>query len=535
MIKIKTYELIENYFYLYNLIKIFGLKRVGKLGLMSTLAVIIELFSLIMLINLFGTSKANNFIEKSIISTENPYYFLILLSIFIVGTLSRVYVISKNYRYSFQVLQELTEKLLKLIEFRTDQRKLNKDGLKFILANKLSDFAVKNLSHFSMLITQFFLVIGYFIIGIYLIGLFYLYVTIIFLLAYIIIIILFNQNYDSDIFKLEKNVNDRFNNVVDYSKWLILNNKLHKISLSIKNILNKISIMYMKKNIILILPKALLDLLIIFSIAFFTYYDLFQKFEIFSISKLIIIASISLKLLPSLQSLFRSLDALMSSKELFYNITKEIYNSDNCQRKVPSEIEIIKNAKFNIHIPSQIIDIYGNKISTQSTRIVDEQLIKIVGPSGSGKSLLMEDLCLRKNNFNIRFSQKYINSWKSNNAIIIDQDTNLLKLYSESFLYFPDHDVEYFKKLLLIFNYPNDCIINNSHFSGGQLQIINILLVLSFKHKNIIIFDEVFSSIDPVIESQILNYIKANFIDTQFFIISHRSDNDKYYDLIIKL
>lgn len=87
-------------------------------------------------------------------------------------------------------------------------------------------------------------------------------------------------------------------------------------------------------------------------------------------------------------------------------------------------------------------------------------------------------------------------------------------------------------------NFPNniDTYIgkNGINISGGQLQVIQILRVILFNPK-IIIMDEPTSYIDVYNKEVVMNIIQNIFNDRTVIIITHDQDIIKYMDNIIDL
>jgi ABC-type multidrug transport system fused ATPase/permease subunit len=525
----------ENVVYLASIAKYFGLSRIIKLGLISSIAVAMELISLIMLAKLFNVRNTENLSNFLFFNPNNALFIPSLIIIFAFGSYCRVFAISFSFKYSFEVLYDLSLKLLDSIVENSFLRKFDKERMKFVLSSKLSDFAVRNLSHFSIAITQIFLIFGYLLVGVILIGEIFLYILTLFLFSYIFIISIFNnQKYDIILFESEKSLNNRFNEIIDYAKWIVINNKYKLLKNEINRLILKISKIYTKKNFTSVLPKTLLDTVLILTISIIFYYKLYDRFELFSAGNLIIILSISLKILPSIQSFFRSYEAILTSKELYVNICSEINYDDNyCNKDIAVHEGLYQDALVHIH--NQIINIYGKNISISKTIINKGNLVKISGKSGSGKSLLLETLALRSKFFNIDFSTAYLEAWRTDSCVFIDQDTNIVKLYNHRQLYLSEINSNLLNTLLKYFNFDINILQEYRKLSGGQLQILNIILILSLENKNIYIFDEVFSSLDAKSERLILEYIKLNSQTKTYLLVSHRNDNDDLYDLFVRL
>ena len=178
--------------------------------------------------------------------------------------------------------------------------------------------------------------------------------------------------------------------------------------------------------------------------------------------------------------------------------------------------------------------------------------ILLSGPSGSGKSTLLKMLLryvevdynsitinnIDINHYHLENIRSHITYVTSNEYLFTDTLRNNLSMYKEV----EDEEIEQvckicnveeiFKNNLL--GYDSLIEENGFNFSNGEKQRI-ILARSLLRHSNIYIFDEAFSGIDILREKKILEDIFKYLKEKTVIVISHRFNNKKVFDRIIKL
>ena len=191
-----------------------------------------------------------------------------------------------------------------------------------------------------------------------------------------------------------------------------------------------------------------------------------------------------------------------------------------------------------------------------SLKIKDSEVILISGPSGVGKSTLVELICglIKPKDGKVYLGDQNIFNdiikWQKNIAYI-PQKTSLIQDTIENNIAFSSKkrklkpNKEKIKNLIKLVNLENfvqslknkdETIIDENfiNISGGQAQRIGIARAL-YQNPEIIIFDESFNSIDKDIAYKILSNIRQEFKTAKILIISHDLYFEKLVDRTIRL
>lgn len=196
----------------------------------------------------------------------------------------------------------------------------------------------------------------------------------------------------------------------------------------------------------------------------------------------------------------------------------------------------------------------GSKVLFENLNLEIKQGEKILltGSSGSGKSTLMKMLLkyietdydtikisgIDINHYHLENIRSNITYVTSNEFIFNDTIRNNITLYKD----YSEEDLEDIVKICSI----NDIIKDDSlgldkrleengfNLSNGERQRI-ILARSLIKNTNIYIFDEALGQIDIVREKKILQSIFSKLKDKTIIVISHRSNNKKLFDRVLKL
>ena len=252
----------------------------------------------------------------------------------------------------------------------------------------------------------------------------------------------------------------------------------------------------------------------------------------------------------------------------FYNIINliEEYNSYKVSLDRIEEIFMITKDNFQNNYFYLSFNLDGNIIFNNLTYQIGNKIlfknlnltinkgerILICGESGSGKSTLMKMLLryveinygqlsisnIDINHYHLENIRSNITYVTSNEYLFTDTIKNNILLYKES----KEEELEKVCNLCLV----NEIVKNNMlgyntlieengfNFSNGERQRI-VLARSVIRNSNIYIFDEAFSAIDVNREKKILTSIFNYLNDKTIIVISHRFNNKKLFDRVLKL
>ena len=339
-------------------------------------------------------------------------------------------------------------------------------------------------------------------------------------------------------------------NFINSIKEIIIFGKINKIFDEFKSSLNTLQKVDANNNVVISIPKALLEqsIILVFIITI-----LFLKFTGVSYENIIITVSfylaVAYRLVPSFNKIFianqglkfgePSMVKLMEFKELK---NQNIFLENNHKDK-------IINFKDNIQLKNVYFKYNDNSEIVKNLNLVINKydVIGIYGESGSGKSTLINILtCLLKiNKGKIIVDGKDLNELSiirkyQNLFSITSQDTFLIdgtlkdniifgsdKTYSET-------RIEESIKFASLNNFVNSLELGlDTHIgstikqlSSGQKQRIAIARSI-YSDREILIFDEATNALDNENEKIIMKNIKDLISKKTIIIISHNQDNLK--------
>ena len=225
------------------------------------------------------------------------------------------------------------------------------------------------------------------------------------------------------------------------------------------------------------------------------------------------------------------------------HIDKFIGNYYYLKYKLQGKIEI-RNLNFRI----------GNKIIFKNLNLEINQGEKILisGASGSGKSTLVKMLLryIEVDYGNIRIENIDINHYhleniRTNISYITGNEYLFSDTIKNNILMYKNYNEEDFEKVCKI-TLLDDIIKNNNikydslveengfNYSNGERQRI-ILARSIIRKSSIYIFDEALAGIDINREKKILTSIFDYLKDKTIIVISHRFNNKKLFDRVLKL
>jgi ABC-type bacteriocin/lantibiotic exporter with double-glycine peptidase domain len=312
---------------------------------------------------------------------------------------------------------------------------------------------------------------------------------------------------------------------------------------------------YTKLNVLKAIPVKLIETTAVISIVII-FYSLNNNPNSSEklISILIVFATASFRLLPSLNRIMSSLIDIKNKKYVF-DILKDFDFDSKKENKIITE-NICFNQSINIKNISFQYSKNENLIQELNIKIKKGETTGIIGESGSGKStllriilgflnpsygkILIDEVELNESNFHL-FRKK---------IGLVQQDFYLLdSSIAENIAFGEEQNEINFAKLSKVIKQAKlDNLITKlpkkeftkigefgSNLSGGQKQRIAIARAL-YKNAEILLFDEATSSLDNDTEKEIietLKEIKDN--NLTIIMIAHRTSSLKYCDNIYEM
>lgn len=312
-----------------------------------------------------------------------------------------------------------------------------------------------------------------------------------------------------------------------------------------------------KTGVILQMPKLLIEvcsiLTICFVILFMSLVENSPNEEILLF--LIIYAAIGIRLIPASTRIISSFQRIKTYSPplilLFNEFTKTKKNSFLTE-KINYKISSIKLKKVSIKYKN-----HKPILKNVSIELTKNSIFGLIGESGSGKSSLMNVICglVTPNSGNIYFNEKQIINRKNFISPLIGYVPQETQIFDDTIwnnvTFFKDKNKRNKNKFIYALKKANllkflnsskqkinkeDLILGErgSKISGGQMQRIGIARAL-FVDPEILIFDEVTSSLDKKNEIEIIDMIKSLKKDKIIIIISHNKKNlnmcDKMFEI----
>ena len=489
------------------------------------------------------------------------FLFIVLLSIFkaVVFFLNVLYQARTTASINLRISTELYEKYLNL-----DWVLLAKKDIPSILRNiniETANFSTKNLNSIIALITDSFFIIG--------------------LIVLLVVIdpkasissITFLTFFSLLIFLKTKSYNLRFGKI-RAKQTQILNKHLIQTFRAIRNIkianIQKNFIYFFEKNcyseirvrtnqsIIQQLPRGILELIGVITVVFLILIlnIIGTDFEN-SVSFIGIFFLCMIRLLPAINRILQSIQALRYGKSTINILISELNSKDNLQQINSNKISKSFNENFKTLEFKDVNFSYDkNKkvLNNLSFIIKHRQIIGISGESGSGKSTILDLISglIKEDSGQILINGKEdfvaSNEWQKKIGFVF-QDTYLLDdtLKKNIAIGVKDEDIDdkkidfsiKYSQLDKFVNTLKDNIEQNfgdieQRLSGGQKQRIGIARAL-YNNPEILILDEATSALDYVTEKKILSILTELKKKCTIIIVSHKENTLKICDKIIEL
>lgn len=488
---------------------------------------------------------------------------LVLISVFIIKGLGIIFINWIILKFCYSKSVSLKSILMKSYQNMPYVNYIERNSAEYIYTMSLVDeFSVGTLSSILRMIVEFFVGIAIFLL------LFYQSPLALFLISLILVTsILF---YDIFFRTKVKNLG-RMGNIHNVSlikevtegitglKEIRILGKNNYFFKKVRSSAYSFSKVAHKYDMISILPRYLLEVLMIFFIvALVLYYVLLgrEANELLPILAMISIATV--RLLPSANQFILGMTKLRHSRHAISILYQDIKLTEKLQpqnkismKSKSSEFKKIelKNISFKYATRSQ------KAISNLSMKITAGQSIGIIGSSGSGKSTLLDVLLglLDIDDGQIIYNEREANSsflteWRSNVAylpqkvfIIDDSVKNNIALGEFS----SEIDDKKLEKAIkksqldeLVKELPKgiDTILGDKgiQLSGGQLQRIALARAFYYE-RDVLIMDEATSSLDNETEKEIVNEIKKLKGKKTLIVVAHRMSTLIHCDYIYKL
>jgi ATP-binding cassette, subfamily B, bacterial PglK len=523
------------------------------------ITIILDLLSLTLIIPLvqilFEEKKANFYILNSFFysfyQNINYKYFLLFLFgfIFLIKNFFFIHIIKIKNRYLFNIQSSLSKRLFKSYIMR------NYDYFFFTSTAKISNVVINQSQAFKTAIEAFITLIVdgtlilfiffFLIIFNYKIAFLLLLVFAFFFLVFFVIV----RRKTSFLGKqriilgerLIKLVNESFNGiklVKIFNKENFLLNLFYDAS--DQNWKNEC-----KNNILLEIPRFIIEslfmIIFVLLVTFFLYNNYTNSYVITFCS--IYIFSLY-RVIPSINKLSATFHNLRYFTPLLKILDQQINEcnfldvNQNLSKKIKFNLENkieIKNLNFRYSKDQEFI------FENLNLKIPNKSYIGIVGKSGSGKTTLVDLIAgiLQPNSGSISVDGKNIEtnieSWRNNIGYVnqetfIFDDTILANIVFGSTKKIENervHKISELTKLNDFVNQLNDKLLtyigqNGVQLSGGQRQRIGIARAL-YEKKDLLILDEITSSLDPLTEKEIIQQIKFLNKFTTVILITHKA------------
>tara|TARA_B100001250_G_C19814966_1_gene797825 strand:+ start:1196 stop:2938 length:1743 start_codon:yes stop_codon:yes gene_type:complete len=358
-------------------------------------------------------------------------------------------------------------------------------------------------------------------------------------------------HYDGFILKYLRQSFDGYREIIIYNSQNFFKNNLLKKIYQRETVGKKISI-------ISLIPKHLLEIIIVFFITFASLY-LYSKEPEFKnlIPELALILTISIRLYPLVNKLIINFNVLKFTQPSAYILHNELKNINIQTNNILNPNINDQNISFKHDIEFKNVSFKYPKskedvLNGVSIKFKKGQVIAILGPSGSGKSTFLDlvaGFILPTNgeiaidgskNTNLSKWREKI-SYVSQNIFLTDETIknnitfgNQKKFDEELYLKSinKSNAVEFIEKL----EKGSDTIVGEygSKFSGGQRQRINIARAI-YKNPEILIFDEATSALDEKNEEKIFNSLKDLSNNLTIFIATHKKSLIEKCDIAIEI
>ena len=535
------------------------------LMLLSSVVELINVSLVLVLLNFFleTQSQTNSFLPFGLLGkftdieiNSNIAFFWILAGfgvIFIIKLIILLYVSFKEAKFIASFKEKLSNKIFYNFLYRQPEQLLKKNSSEY-LRNFTTEIDRTTIFFHSILkvILESIIIIILFIFLIFYDFLSSLTITLILLtfsIFYFTVIknFLYEWSKKSLFSKLKiiQFINESFSGI-KYIKILSRENFFYD-KFRVRN--SELATILFKNSFINSIPRHLLEFLLFISILCILFILFRINYNYEDIIRVVTVyLAISIRLIPSAN---RILTSVQNIKFNYLSFVK-ILNEKNI--KIIKSNQKVKNLKIKSNLTINIKNFFHNKknnfiINNINIKIKKNQIVGIIGSSGSGKSTIINMICgfTKPNKGGIFVDNISIfennDSWKKNIGFIPQNIVILNDTIRENILFFLKNNKIKDKKLKKIIKKVNlysfykkqrndlNTIIKEEglNISGGEIQRIGIARAL-IENPELIIFDEATSALDTFTENKILKEIKT--LSKTTIIVSHRMNTLRYCDQI---
>ncbi len=546
----------------------FGKKKIAFLGLLIFTSMILEVFSISLIIPVLSVIENKSFLKQILPNLDLvqnldhiDQIYLTIIVLCIVFVIKTIFVLFLNYQQN-KYTTYLQAKISELLMFQylhmpyRNYFKRNSSELLRNIKDECGSLIFGVVSPMLSLIIEILVIIGISILLFTQIGILsfsVIFLLIIFALIYIkftkkIIKQLGNERfvYDEQIIKKS---NEIFYSIRDIKTYFLQNYYLNNFA----KILNKFAIVVKKFLTLQTLPRLGIELVLIFVFSFFLIIFTLQEVPFNKIvSLLALFAAASFRLLPSINRVVISQQVLRyhipSVEEIYKEIKDELKKELNIK---PKRINFKKNIELK-NIDFSYLD--DKRVLRKLNLIINSKdRVGIIGGTGLGKSTIVDLISglISPDSGSILVDGKLINfdkhHWYDEIGYVSQNTTLINDTIKENIVFGRNSDFKYehFKKILKDVNLlsfvenlkskTNSMIGDRGiNLSGGQKQRIGLARAL-YSNPKILFLDEAFSALDVKTEKKILNNIIKNYKNITIINIAHKGTSLKYCNKIFLL
>lgn len=386
----------------------------------------------------------------------------------------------------------------------------------------------------------------------------------IFLFSYFLIFKVIKKKIDRNGFIISRTSAEMYNKILETFggiKETLLHKKQKKFHddlnlIAKKNVENNVSVQFFLNT-----PKNFLELIAFSIIILGIIYASSIENEVYlsdSLPVLAVYIFAGYKLLPVFQQIYYGVISIRSAGEAINSVYLDLVGIEDVKFCNEDTLATFNDLKLNEKIEFKNVNFFyleNSKpiIKNLSINIPANSFVSIVGPSGAGKSTLLDILLglLKPHSGEILLDKKPINSILDNyqqNISYVGQNIFLQNLSIKSNICFGIDQNEINEKKLnnaieasnlyeLIKELPDgiETIVGERgvKISGGQRQRVAIARAL-YLDRRIIIFDEATSSLDGIIENNIINNLKlfAKNYGKTIIMVTHNINLTRNSDII---
>ena len=507
-----------------------------------------------------------NFLNELILYLNKFFVFenqviLILITIFIIFTLKNIILLHQirfQNSFVFKVFIKLSTKLLKIYLSQNYLFHVKKKSSNLI-RNVSTDLLLYQsaLLNLLTLISKTFIVAGILILMLKI----DLFATIFISIFILIILFIFNLLTKDKVNKLGKK------RYIYSSKWIEnLQQALSSVNIlkvfnaenyfinSYNYSISKLGDASRKHDNIQAYPRIIFELIVLLVFTLFFIYIVFKGYDYVNIFTLISFYFISaLKIAPPILHIYKSFITINFAKKTIDSLNKEFKLKIKSKKIEKYPIIFKKNIKFN-NLSFKYENSKYKNLESINLVINKNEFIGIVGPSGSGKTTLINILIglIKPNSGYLTVDGKRLNtensewvkkiSYVPQSTFLLDSSIKENIAFAKKNFQFDEKKIDNLLKIVqlkkFVSNLPNkintDVGERGSKISEGQKQRIGIARAL-YKDPEILILDEITSSLDANTENKIVNDINKMKGKKTILFISHKKNILDKCDKIIEV